>query len=332
MIKLPRPGPSWRRLNWWLRRHRGAIILRYHRIAEAQAEPWPVCVSPRHFDQQLEVLSRHVRVVPLAELTKALAEGRPLGRTIAITFDDGYADNLHAAKPLLERHAMPATVFVTTGQIGADREFWWDELERLLLAPSDLPEMLELTVGSRAYRWRVRGTSHPEGDERERRLRVYYDVRRLLLLVPAAEKWQVLEDLRVWARQEPGVRPSRRPLSVDELLALGDGDLIEIGAHTVTHPVLPAFDARTQEQEVRDSKAACERVLGRPVQAFAYPYGRYGAQTVALVRDAGFACACTSDADLVHGRSRRHALPRVYAGDWDGAEFEKRLTRARLTP
>ena len=142
MVKLPRPGPSWRRLNWWLHRGDGAaIILRYHRIAEAPHDPWPLCVSPRHFDQQLEVMSRHANVVPLAELTKALTEGRPFGRAIV----DNVRRRLrrqppHAAKPLLERHAAPATVFVTTGQIGSAREFWWDELERLLVAPSGLPE------------------------------------------------------------------------------------------------------------------------------------------------------------------------------------------------
>jgi peptidoglycan/xylan/chitin deacetylase (PgdA/CDA1 family) len=330
MIKLPRPGPSWRRLQWWLNRDAGAIILRYHRIAEASPDPWPVCVSPAHFDQQLDVLSRQVNVVPLADLTQALTEDRPLRRSVVITFDDGYADNLHAAKPLLERHATPATVFVTTGQIGSDREFWWDELERLLITPFELPDVLELTIGRQQHRWQLDRTGSAEGQDRQHRLQVYYEVHRRLQPQPAPEISRVLDDLRHWARREPDVSPSRRALTADEALALCDGGLIEIGAHTVTHPLLPAFDAGVQADEIRQSKSACEALLGRPVEAFAYPYGRYTPQTAALVRDAGFACACTSDADIVHGRSRPHALPRVYVGDWDGAEFEKRLTRARL--
>ena len=256
----------------------------------------------------------------------------PSAGRLRITFDDGYADNLLTAKPLLEHHAMPATVFVTTGQIGSAREFWWDELERLLVAPPDLPNVLELTIGRQPHRWRLGGTSQPDGQDRKRRLQVYHEVRSLLRLLPAPEQWQVLDDLRQWAQQEPGVRPSQRTLCADELLALGDDGLIEIGAHSITHPSLPALDAWAQWEEIRQSKAACETLLERPVQAFAYPYGRYTSQTVALVRDAGFACACTSDADIVHDRSQRYALPRVYVGDWNGTEFEKRLTRARLTP
>ncbi len=332
MIKLPRPGSAWRRLCWRLNRGHGAIILRYHRIAEASPKPWPVCVSPHHFDEHLEVMRRHANVVPLAELARALAEGGPLGRAVVITFDDGYADNLYAAKPLLERHAAPATVFLTTGQIGSTRELWWDELERLLVAPQEIPEALELRIVGRTHRWWFRGPSRRHGDAQEHRLRAYYDLWCLLQPLPACEQWEVLDELRRWARQEATVRAPRRILDADEVLALVDDGLVEVGAHSANHPVLPCLDARAQEEEIRRSKAACEALLDRPIQAFAYPFGRYAAATTTLVRNAGFACACTCDADIVHGRSQPHALPRVYVGDWDGAEFEKRLTRALLTP
>ena len=62
----------------------------------------------------------------------ALADGEPLSRSVVITFDDGYRDNLLVAKPILEEHGLPATVFVTTGYVGSNRDFWWDELESLL--------------------------------------------------------------------------------------------------------------------------------------------------------------------------------------------------------
>ena len=72
---------------------------------------------------------------------------------MAITFDDGYADNLYFAKPILERHSMPATVFITGLNIGSSSEFWWDELERILLQPGKLPGKIQLTVSGKLHTW-----------------------------------------------------------------------------------------------------------------------------------------------------------------------------------
>jgi peptidoglycan/xylan/chitin deacetylase (PgdA/CDA1 family) len=72
---------------------------------------------------------------------------------VVVTFDDGYADNLHHAKPLLERYGIPATVFVTSDYIGQEHEFWGDKLERLLLQPGALPQTLQLQVNGTAYQW-----------------------------------------------------------------------------------------------------------------------------------------------------------------------------------
>ena len=111
-----RPSAAWR---FGLRE--GVLVLRYHRIGEHDGDPWPLAVSAENFAQQLDVLARAVRVLSLAELVRRLADGRPLGRAVVLTFDDGYADNL-PARLFIERHGMSATVFVITGHTGAGRE------------------------------------------------------------------------------------------------------------------------------------------------------------------------------------------------------------------
>jgi peptidoglycan/xylan/chitin deacetylase (PgdA/CDA1 family) len=100
----------------------------YHRVVRSLLDPWRLCLSPENFTEQLEILRRHRTVIPLTEFASRVASGRSLYSCVAITFDDGYADNLLIAAPILREHGMPATVFLATGMVGLRREFWWDEL------------------------------------------------------------------------------------------------------------------------------------------------------------------------------------------------------------
>src|SRR4051794_20071252 len=120
------------RAGRWLLERRGAIaILLYHRVTALDSDPQQLAVTPEHFDEHLRVLREICTPVELADVPRMLRARRLPKRPVAVTFDDGYRDNLHEAKPLLERHGVPATVFVASGYVGSGREFWWDELERL---------------------------------------------------------------------------------------------------------------------------------------------------------------------------------------------------------
>jgi peptidoglycan/xylan/chitin deacetylase (PgdA/CDA1 family) len=118
----------------------------YHRVAEVPCDPWGLCVTPRHFDEQLQVLRQHGEIISAAALGDALKSGRLPRRAFVLTFDDGYADNLLAAKPLLVKHDAPATLFLCTGALDSIFEFWWDAVERIFLHPGTLPENLELQI------------------------------------------------------------------------------------------------------------------------------------------------------------------------------------------
>lgn len=122
------------------RRSPRGVILTYHRIAGPRHDPLLLDVSESNFDAQLSVISRTATALPLDEFESLRREGRLPVRAVAVTFDDGYADNLHAAAPLLARHGIPATVFVTTGMIGSSRGFPWDD------ADAGLPSHRALTV------------------------------------------------------------------------------------------------------------------------------------------------------------------------------------------
>ena len=310
----------------------------YHRVAEILSDPWSLCVTPKHFAEQLEVLRRVTHPQHIHGLSRSLQGECIPEHSVAVTFDDGYADNLDHARPLLERYDIPATVFLTTGYIGLGREFWWDELERVLLQPGSLSQVLQLNVNGKTYQWEL-GDAAYYPEERWRREHswkpfahspssrqfLYISLWQLLRPLPQRERQVVLNDLLVWAGAEPKARQTHRTVSLEEVVSLGGGDLIEIGSHSVTHPLLSTLSTTMQEEEIQGSKARIEEIIGRPVTSFAYPYGDYTAETVGIVRESGFNCACSTIADIDNRDTERFQLPRVQIQDWDGEEFSRQL-------
>jgi peptidoglycan/xylan/chitin deacetylase (PgdA/CDA1 family) len=328
-----------RRAARWprIRSERKALVLCYHRINESCSDP-RLCVTPTHFAEHLELLRQHAHPIRLQQLSRALLDENLPDRSVVVTFDDGYADNLYNAKPLLERYGIPATVFVITGYIGDEREFWWDELDRLFLRPGALPGKLDLNVNGSKYHWQLDQAGNYSEEAFRRRWRrgeeacssyqsLYDSLWKLLRRTAEDERQRVLHELRGWAGAEEAVRPSHRPLSLEEVVALGQGGLIEVGAHTVTHPALRKLSPDSQRDEILASKARLEEILNRPVTSFSYPYGNLSEQTVGIVREAGFSCACSTRADVVKLSTERFQLPRVEVQDCSREEFAGQLSR-----
>ena len=334
-----------RRGLWWTVRqvrHRflpGALILCYHRVIDLPSDPHSLCVTPQIFAQHLELLRRHCRTMQLRELVRHLRQNTIPPRAVVLTFDDGYADNLYQVKPLLARYGLPATVFVTAGYLGSERERWSDELERLLLHPGTVPGRLSLHINGRLHAWALEeAVQYSEEDfQRHRfwtvelkhdpspRQRLFRVLHKLLLPLPEVERGKILDQLSRWSGAQSVVRPTHRPLSPDEVVRLAEGDLVDIGAHSVTHPVLPKLPVAQQRDEIRQSKGDLEKFLGRPVTSFAYPYGARSPETVALVQEAKYECACINFDDVIFRGTDRFQLPRVCIGNWDVDIFARRL-------
>ncbi len=330
-----------RRAAGWpeVRSERKALVLCYHRINEACPDP-RLCVTPSRFAEHLEVLRQYARPIRLQQLSQALSEESLPDRSVVLTFDDGYADNLYNAKPVLEHYDIPATVFVITGYIGREREFWWDELDRLFLRPDTLPEKLDLSVKGSTYHWQLDEADdyseetyrrqrrwRPEEEARSSYHSLYKSLWKLLRSLAEGERQRALHELRGWAGFKEVVRPSHRPLSSEEVVALDQGGLVEIGAHTITHPALRKLPLDLQQDEILGSKTRLEEILNRPVTSFSYPYGNLSVQTADIVREAGFSCACSTLADVVRPSSERFQLPRMEVEDWDGEQFAGHLSR-----
>ena len=315
------------------------VILHYHRVIDLPSDPYLLSVSPQQFAEHLQVLKELGHPVSLSDLAGALQRGKLPRRAIAVTFDDGYVDNLQYAKPLLERHGVPATVFVTTGPVQSQHEFWWDELERLLLQPGELPRQFQLKLNGSVQHWELGASAvFTEEDCRRQRAwtmatrtdptsrhRVFRALHERMSPLPDPEKRSVLAEIVALSSARHDSRPTHRALRADEIAELARGGVVEIGAHTITHTPLSTLRPDQQQEEIEGSQRYLEQILSRPVTTFAYPHGLFTNETVDCLRRTGMTCACATVSEPVRPGSDRFRLPRMLVLDWSGQQLAERL-------
>jgi len=324
----------------------GPMVLLYHRVAELQQDPHLLAVTPEHFEEHLLALRQHFQVVSLSELKESLARGRRPGPVVALTFDDGYADNIEAAFPLLKKHGIPATFYLASGFVGTMRESLNDDLERLLLLSQQCPDQLYLTFRGKPFVWAMRSRDTRDKNatpiavwnirsdiDPTPRHRAHREIHDLLRAIPPVEREEVLEQLRSQCGDPGPARATHRAMSWNQARHMGACDLTDLGAHTVHHPWLSALSLKEQRMEILESKRALEKQINRYVASFAYPYGTrqsYTAETVNLLKELGFTNACSNFRERIGRRTDLFQLPRSVVRDWDGDEFLRQLRAGRL--
>jgi peptidoglycan/xylan/chitin deacetylase (PgdA/CDA1 family) len=317
------------------------VILLYHRINAPDIDPLLLCVTPDHFREHLEILRHAYRAVSLQTMGAKIHGNSIEPWSVAITFDDGYADNLLSAAPLLEEFKMQGTVFVT-GQTSRGEDFFYDELEDILFRTRVLPD---------ALRFPAYGKEWPLGDWSvlpEVRERTFWDWN-IGCRTDPSPRHTAYRELFAWLRgSSPSVRkdvmdnlkrmagptayqPTRpRGMRPEEIIECSHKGILEIGSHTLSHPVLGELDTQQQLAEISAGKRELEKLLKHSVQSFAYPYGSswdVSHETPALTEQAGFSIACANMEGTVHFGSSLHWLPRFLVRNWSGKEFAERLER-----
>ena len=290
---------------------RGRAILLYHRVADDN-DVHGLAISRRQFEEHVSMLARDCHVLPLGELLGRPASDLP-SRAVALTFDDGYLDNLEEAAPALERAGLPATFFLTSGWLEDPGEYWWDTLERVLLLNDSLPPSIELPM---ADQLRL-STGTPE----ERR--ASHDQLHASMVQATLEiRDRVVAELR--ALGGPSAR--RRPLVADEVRRMARIPGMSIGAHTVNHLSLPHQDLAVIEQELEDCQGTLEKVIGRTIDAFAYPYGAVSGACADSARRR-FTWALTCDEAEIGPSFDTARAGRIEVRNWTAEQLSERLDR-----
>lgn len=309
-------------------RGQGAVLMFHH------VRPWRPAtpgfapnrlleITPEFLDEALVLVRRlGFDIVTLEEALTRLAAGggRPF---VALTFDDGYRDNVVFALPVLERHDAPFTVYIATGFADRSAGMWWLALEEALRCARSVEiadEGLSLSLPTQT-----------PGEKTKAFERIYWALR-------GGSEERLLEIVGALAAQQ-GVdgRALVEALCMDwpEIASVARHPLATIGAHSVSHKMLAKWPAEVAREEMQLSKQRIEEKIGVPVRHFAYPVGdsaSAGRREFALAAEIGFASAVTTRPGMIFPAHKNHltALPRVSVnGNWqDGGYFEVLLSGA----
>ena len=293
------------------------VILMYHRVAVARHDPWGLAVDPERFEEQIAYLKHHRTPMSVGELVDRLRSKTLPADAVAVTFDDGYRDNLVNAKPVLARHGVPTTLFLATGFINQDTPFWWDELATMILASTQTIRDQQVWAGEattlewgEAERSDIAGGWRVSDETRTARQNAYLAIWRKLQRVTAAERDIAMNSLRCHLGTTHD--PLGKPMSSDEIGAFLSDGLVELGAHTVTHPALTFLSRLESRREIEDSGLRCRALATKCVNGFAYPYGDMSSEVRSDVARLGFSWACSTEGGFVDGKQLDiYALPRV---------------------
>ena len=274
-------------------------ILIYHRV-RAQADAiFPQEIDARQFDRLMRLVARSFRVMTLGTAALRLAEGTLRARSLVITFDDGYADNADVALPILQRHGLPATFFVSTGFLDGGR-MWNDSIIECVRACAR--EELDLSALGLAR--------HALANADQRRA----CIESLLFHI----KYLDLEGREAAVQhlqRAAGVRtlPADLMMQSEQVRALHRAGM-EIGAHTVNHPILTSLSAADAQRELSEGRSQLQQIIDAPVDVVAYPNGKpgrdYDRSHVAMVEHLGYRAAVSTAGGVSRSGDDLFQLPR----------------------
>lgn len=293
------------------------MILLYHRV-DGRDDPFALAVRPEWFSAHLDVLGARCRVVTLDEILEAdPSSDEPL---VAITFDDGYVDNLSVASPLLVDAGMPAAFFVCTGALGDARGFWWDRVATAVAA-ADAPivgvEGLGLVLGEADL-----------GDPGAR-TRIAIEVADRIRPLHPTTRDRIVEDLEGRLSDRAVERRAGCPI-LDEggLRDLARRPGTTIGAHTHDHPKLSAVPRAEQVDQIARSVEVIRDVTGRRPRHLAYPYGSrddYDDDSCAAAASTGMVAGYGNHGGHIDPVNERFRVPRYYVPPLPADGFERWL-------
>jgi len=294
-------------------------IFIFHRVLPKPDSLFPDEPDARRFNELMTWISSWFNILPLDQAIDKLAQQSLPERAAAITFDDGYADNHAIALPILKKYELPATFFIATGFLNGGR-MWNDTIiESIRSSPLPTLDLSSIHLGL-----------HPIGSVPEKQKAIHSLIQQIKYQ-SIQKRIELTSEIATLAQGSP---PTDLMMTTEEIIQLRQAGM-QIGAHTVSHPILAKTDLTEARREIQESKRFLEGALGEPIRLFAYPNGKpdvdYLAEHVAMVRDLGFdAAVSTANGSTSLKGADFYQLPRFTPWDKTKSRFGLRLLQNLL--
>lgn len=274
-------------------------ILIFHRVHARADTILPSEPDATRFALLMRFVARSFRVMTLGEAASRLANEELPPRALVVTFDDGYADNVEVALPILQRYGVPASFFISTGFLDGGR-MWNDSVIEIIRAcAADELDLESFGIGRRSLSGAV-----------ERRSVIGELLSRIKYLALAERDEAIVRLQRLAGVRDLPNGLMMRSEQVRQLQRAG----MEIGAHTAHHPILTTLAPADAEREISSGRQRLEEIIDTPVDVFAYPNGKpvrdYDQTHVAILRRLGFRAAVSTAPGVARAGDGLLELPR----------------------
>lgn len=300
-----------------LGRNKLSIVI-YHQVMKEHDPMRPSEPDADRFRWQMALLKKYFTPLALPEAITLLKQGKLPPNAVCVTFDDGYLNNLQVAQPILAEFGIPATVYVATG-FSHGQNMWNDRLIDLF----STQEVKEFSLAAL-------GKTSCQVDDWESRRMLAYSLIPDIKYLDYQERQKIIDALYT---ENNVAEKCARMMTPEQIVELSQRN-IDIGAHTVDHPILCSHSLEEQEAQIRKSKETLESTLGKPVVGFAYPNGKikadYSQDSVEIVKSLGFQYAVSTNWGISDGQSDVYQLNRFIPWDKTPTKFHLRLIRNLL--
>jgi len=288
-------------------------ILIYHQVFAKKNAMRPSEPDAETFAWQMQLINKHFTPLSISAALKHLEQGTLPANAICVTFDDGYINNLEIAAPILQQLNIPATVYIATGF--SDGENMFNDRVIDLLANETLSILSLIAIKEQPA----------ELESTEKRIKVAHHILAKIKYLPIAERKTLIDALYQENNAQECPRKMMSAIQIKQLRSMG----IEIGAHTVEHPILKVLEPREQQQQIIESKKVLAKILGEEIKGFAYPNGKieddYDLTTKAIVEELAFDYAVSTNWGITTKDSDKFQLNRFTPWDDKPWKFHLRL-------